>query len=208
MKKILAAASAILMLAASEAQASGYYIEGQFGAASANQVENTDEIETESESHFFGGIAVGRKFESPLGIDGLEAYLEGNLAIRSFELHGLNSKNSNSAATGDITSIGLYSNIWLGYEITPAFEIYAGGGPGVTLIGADNITSAGMGLNDASDSEIAFSYNLGAGAMYDLGEDWTIGLGYRYAAVPRYSLKSSQGELTSHAVMLGLRYNF
>ena len=208
MRHLGTAASVFFGLLATEAQASDYYIEGQFGAASPTQVENSDEIETESEAEFFGGLAIGKRFAEPGGIVGLNTYLEGNLTNRGFALHGLNTKNNRTAATGDLSTFGLYANLWIGYEFTPNFEIYAGGGPGVALVQVGDLTSTAMGVNDADDSDVAFSYNLGGGAMYSVSEDWAFGIGYRYASIPRYSAKSYEGELSSHAVMLGLRYKF
>lgn len=183
-------------------------------------------LSTEKDSSFGGAFAIGYDFQPNLNAP-IRAEIE--YAMRS-ESEG---KYSNAYYDGpvlvkesgymkfDVQSVflNMYFDIDTGTQFTP----YVGGGLGVAIIDAkgklkvteDDVTFFD---NSASNSETNFAFNLAAGVGYDVSDNFTLDLGYRYADfgevktgnvldINNVSLKG-EARIVAHEVLFGLRYGF
>lgn len=118
---------------------------------------------------------------------------------------------SGATATGGSAGIksaminGLYD-----FATGTAFIPYIGGG-----IGAGHVTLSAnpVGATGIEDSDTALALQGIAGVGYMINESWMGTLEYRYFAVPEASLLARDGsaadaDLSSHSIMIGLRYTF
>jgi opacity protein-like surface antigen len=201
-------AVSVVCLASTGALASDFYVDVQAGAARPVQIENSDEIEANADSLLMGRIAAGRSLQEPAGLDWLNLSVEASVGGYALDVHGLNIGGANNSATGDLRVVDVLANVWFGYEITQRIEAYGGGGAGVAFVAVDNLTSSANGVDNLSDSDAVFTYNAGAGVLYRLSDMWRLNMGYRYTAIPSYRAGSFDGELSTHSVLAGVRFEF
>ncbi len=117
-------------------------------------------------------------------------------------------------ASGDVSATYLLANLWVDIENDSSFTPYIGGGMGAGW--ADASTSFGGGAFGYGDGELGFAFQLGAGLKFDLSENASIDLGYRYKSILNVNFDEvggglnafTSGDVNSHNVQLGLTYSF
>lgn len=239
MKKFVAALVFFSVLFTSSlvlAEQNGVYVAPKF-VYSNQRIENadlkveipggsaSDRLKTEKDSTFGGGIAVGYDFKPNYGAP-VRAEIE--YALRS-ESEGEYSDSysidgSLVTASGSMKFIvhSIFLNMYFDIETGTPFTPYLGGGLGVAFINADgqlDVTVDGSEVYDESDSksQTNFAFNLGAGLGYDVNDNFTLDLGYRYAdfgeaetgdvGADAVEIKG-EARVVAHEVLLGLRYCF
>jgi opacity protein-like surface antigen len=116
--------------------------------------------------------------------------------------------------SGHMSATYLLANVWLDFENDTAFTPYLGGGAGAGW--ADANTTFNGNPSGYGDGEMGFAFQLGAGLKYDLTENVSLDLGYRYKSILNVDFESSDGtgdvyeggDVKSHNVQLGLTYSF
>jgi opacity protein-like surface antigen len=118
---------------------------------------------------------------------------------------------------GKISTLSGLLNLYYDIPTGSRFEPYIGGGIGVSRASADNLsatypgTTVGFGI---SGSTTAFVYQLRAGVAYNIDNNFSATLGYRYFNIAKQSFDADPfGELDVdglgvHNIELGLRYRF
>lgn len=110
----------------------------------------------------------------------------------------------------------LFANVYYDIETGTAFTPYVGGGLGMSWNHTKSTgTILATGVEGAAMRQTAnnFAWNIGAGCAYDLTANWKLNAGYRYVDLGKVtwgdsSTSMSSTDITSHEVLLGLRYQF
>ena len=123
---------------------------------------------------------------------------------------------SNSSAVGTVAATYLLGNVWVDMKSNSAFTPYAGGGVGLAFVNTTGVrwgNSSTWGYVDASQTRLA--WQLGAGVKYDISEQLTLDVGYRFKNVDGLQFVNGNGRgnfvsgrLSSHNIEVGLTYNF
>lgn len=183
-------------------------------------------LDSEKDSSFGGALALGYDFQPNLNAP-IRAEIE--YAMRSesegeysdaYYIDDVLVKESGSMKF-DVQSIFL--NVYFDIETGTQFTPYVGGGLGVAIIDSEGklkITEDGDTFYDesSSNSETNFAFNLAAGVGYDVNDNFTLDLGYRYADfgegetgnvsnIDNVSL-TGEARIVAHEVLFGLRYGF
>lgn len=183
-------------------------------------------LSSQKDSSFGGALAIGYNFQPNFGApvrteieyamrsesegEYSDAYYDGPVLIQTSGSMNFNVQS---------VFVNMYFDIDTGTQFTP----YVGGGLGVAIIDTDGkfkVTEDGVTSfdNSASNSETNFAFNLAAGVGYDVTDNFTLDLGYRYADfgegetgnvidVSNVSLKG-EARIVAHEVLFGLRYEF
>jgi len=103
----------------------------------------------------------------------------------------------------------LQANAYWDIDIGTAFKPFIGGGLGMSCIYADYKRDGGPSY---SDSTVGFAWNAGAGVAYDINENVTVDLAYRFAGFGHAEAKThntnTRNYMTANEFLLGLRLHF
>lgn len=196
--------SVSLFAISSNAFADGPYVGGALGWSFSEQTSNSDTFEVGTAQGLTGSLFGGYKWDN---IYNLNHRLEFETNYRSFEMHGYNANGNEESATGDLNLWSNFVNYWAGYNLTEPLEIYAGGGVGFAVVDMSNFKTS-ITNTHVNDTDVAFSWQVGAGFNYKIDKHWVATTGYRYMAVPSYSFKGEDGNSSSHSILTGVIYNF
>lgn len=116
----------------------------------------------------------------------------------------------------DVTSHTLFANLYYDFETGTAFTPYVGVGLGAAwnyTKSKGTVIATGQSADYDRDT-LNLAWNVGAGCAYTLSDNWKLTTGYRYVDLGKVVWgEKSDGQLTSkdittHEVLLGLRYQF
>ena len=116
------------------------------------------------------------------------------------------------AADGDLSSTSLLINGWYEFETNSSWRPYVGGGIGYTKVDADVDTMPSFSTFDDSDG--GFSYQIGFGVTFPVGQSGTVDIGYRYRETPNLNLVSANDtafddiDFKSQTLQIGYNYRF
>ncbi len=201
---------------------SGVYVGGHIGAAEVNtsstQVIHTYKVNGGNAGHdsYSGKRDVGLAGGASVGYDFKERYntpirVEVNYTARS------DGKKSNtgeelllSGGTGQIalkekTNLQtLMVNLWADIPTNTAFTPYIGGGVGVAIIDykTDGTLHHNVGGTPTSEKyyseskkQTNFAWGLGGGVAYDVNDQFTVDLGYRYIDAGKVKINNINDQL-------------
>lgn len=240
MKKMLASIAVFGILCSASlafAEQSGVYLAPKF-VYSYQRIDNaemkveveglgseSDGLDSEKDSSFGGAIAIGYdfnpNFKAPVRLEveyAMRSESEGEYSYSYYSGPDLYRESGSMKFNIQSVFLNLFYDIETGTPFTP----YVGGGLGVAIIDADGelkLSENGVSIYDesASNSVTNFAFNLAAGIGYDVNENFTLDLGYRYAdfgnaetgdvGFSPFEVKG-EADLLAHEVLLGLRYTF
>ncbi len=245
MKRILGIATMLAVLSlpvfAMAADQVGVYVAPKFvyGLTQMESIKGyyTDLVDpTESESKSFGSktddafggsIAVGYdfapKFNVPLRAE-LEYAIFSDAKGKYHEVADNGTWDASNKQTIGIQTlfVNAYFDIDTGTIVTP----YVGAGLGLGFI-SSKFSFYGYDINDPTDFESGsgssktttnFAWNVGAGVGFDLTQNWTVDLGYRFVGLgsvksgkytePGMEFHAKTKNLYQHQFALGVRYTF
>ena len=111
----------------------------------------------------------------------------------------------------NVQSYNLMGNIWLDFPLTDVLSVFAGGGLGAAVTDID--TSDGT-VSGRSHDDTTFAWQVGGGVSVNLTDWLALDTSYRYLDLGQPDLNFFNGngdyelDLTSHEVVLGVRFNF
>ena len=114
---------------------------------------------------------------------------------------------------GTVRQFNFMSNIYVDVPLAYNFELFAGAGLGVSVIGAHNYAVDGVDVKIIKGSNPAFAYQFMGGVSYGISKNIDLLLEYRYFRTAEKSVKNGTNdtvktELSSHNVGVGIRFNF
>ena len=185
----------------------------------------SERIGSKTDDVFGGSIAIGYDFDKKFGLP-VRAELEYagfSKAEGKRTYHDGIVKETLKQTFGIQT---LFLNAYWDINTGTAFTPYIGTGLGMGFINTKG-SSKGLDTTNPTDSwsdstgsknVTNFAWNVGAGLGYDLTENWTLDVGYRFVGLGSVKTKSYNDEDTSyygktnnlyqHQVAVGVRYTF
>ena len=188
----------------------GFYLEGNLGYAIPDLVDASaggidGEVELKNAA-VFGG-ALGYRFPW--------VRLEFNGSYRKFDTDKVKAQGRSVSGNGDATAVVGLFNAYLDHDVGGGVHPYLGGGIGGAYVKLDTGDDTPLSVDDEAG---AFAWNLAAGLSYDVTDHVTLSAGYRISGLRApTSRPASPGvdtgnvdvdDVTSHEILIGLRYTF
>jgi opacity protein-like surface antigen len=208
---LLAAAACLYGAAPAAAQSNtGFYLEGNLGYAFPDSVDASAsgiDGEVELKDAFVFGGALGYRFPW--------VRLELNGSYRKFDTDKIKTQGQSVSGNGDATAaVGLF-NVYLDPDLGVPVHPYLGGGIGGAYVKLDTGDDAPLRVDDEAG---VFAWNLAAGLSFDVTQHVTLSAGYRYLRLEGTDFSASVAgvntdgvdvdDVTSHEILIGLRYTF
>ena len=181
------------------------------GASFLNDVKTDfygDQYTVKTKAGFLIGGAVGVKWN-----DIIRTEIELSHSRVQAKSYNSYAGGSFDPASGPIKATYLLGNIWADLNTGSAFTPYVGGGLGFGWASGD--TSFNGNNFGYGPGESGLAYQLGAGVKYDMSENISLDLGYRFKGLNDIDFDDNDGggvytsgDLRSHNVQLGLTYSF
>ena len=134
---------------------------------------------------------------------------------KDFDVHYSGSPAYNYAATGTVAATYLLGNIWADLKTNTVFTPYVGGGVGVAFVNTAGVRLDNSTWGYVDGSQTHFAWQLGAGVKYEISEQLSLDVGYRFKNVEGLQFVNGNGNgnfingrLSSHNIEVGLTYNF
>lgn len=184
------------------------------------------ELDSEKDSSFGGAFAIGYDFQPNLGAPiraeieyAMRSESEGDYSDAFYFDEALVKQSGSMKFNVQSVFLNVYFDIETGTPFTP----YVGGGLGVAIIDTDgkykeSVDGETLLDESASNSETNFAFNLAAGVGYDVNDNFTLDLGYRYADFGEGETGNllsdddisltGEARIVAHEVLFGLRYGF
>ncbi len=199
----------LLILLNGQALAANDAIGLKVGMTWWNDTSNSDELEASSANGYLGGISYDRTYDLSEETLLSNIRLELELTYTIEEIHGANPDGRRSPNTRDFGNgdeylhVGsLMANVWPTIwetqylDLDLNLELYGGGGLGGTL------------LHTLDDTAVTPSWQVGAGVLIGLDENWSVDVGYRYLSIWPTKIDGLEAEYDRHTALIGLRYSF
>jgi len=136
----------------------------------------------------------------------LDSLTVNSLSVPGFVLTGLGP----IPVSGEVSSLAFMANAWRDFKTGTKFKPYIGGGIGLARIGFE--------AGSADDSAYTFAYQLGGGLGYEITQNVTLALSYKFFGTTTADFESMSatfgtvtdevGPIYTHNVELGLRIKF
>lgn len=204
----------ILLLSTVSFAQQGPYFSGKIGVG---WVDNSDT----SESLGVYSAKVDNSFSSGTAISVASGYnfvpfrLEGELAYQVNDFDSIEVKVSDGVDTltarvnteGDISNYAVMVNGYYDMRNYSPISLFVGGGIGAAYIEVNDFNIKGSGVDDENDDDIVFAYQFIAGLGYEVSDNVTVDLTYRYFSTsdPDYEYDL---DYTSQNGYLGVRIGF
>lgn len=201
--------------------------DSEFGFREDDDFFENDELddvvgETNFDTGWVAGAAVGYTadifgFQPRLELEG--AYRRHDVDEFGFDFDGddILADDEFGGGDGNLEVASGLVNAWFDVPVF-GFRPYVGGGAGIAKVWANDISGNDTRLAGESfdDSDTAFAWQVGAGVGYDLTEDLTAFVDYRYFNVKDLSFGGEGDfedddldvEYNTHNAMAGLRFTF
>ncbi len=213
MRKILLTTAAVMLVAASAAQAGeadkGFYISGGAGASVTQGAPFSNGGFGPGEANYDDGnvagiLSAGYNTGSLFGYNlfGNSWRLEGELGMRTSSLESIGGAD----AGGHLNVYTLMANAIYDIPTGTRFTPHIGGGVGGALVDIRNVNQFGTAATD--DTDVVFAYQGIAGVDYKFNQNWAAGLDYRYLGTSQIESDSANIDYGNHAVIASVRYTF
>jgi opacity protein-like surface antigen len=151
------------------------------------------------------GAAIGQNLT-----DTLRGEIE--IAFQSYDVDEVNEQgNPTGTNGGDINSYFLMANLWRDIEIG-GFRPYAGGGVGMGLMDVHVIDGS---AHETESTELGLAAQVGSGIRFDISDNLTVDVGYRFKAVAALDTEGIDGgeghnssSYFNHSGQVGVSWKF
>lgn len=219
MNKIsLLISSAIIISAFTANAGSGkHYFKLELGAAKAMKFDKANYGNAKPKTNGVGALSYGHNFNK---------HVSGEVGITQFSEFKVSGRNGTGAKFEQkIDASAFMLNANLSAPKYSGFTPYATFGMGIAYVAADDYVSrlsSGVLLMQSGKTKINPAYNVGAGVKYDLTNDLSASLGYKFSYLGKSAtsrmLSGSDGtanidlpvraNIKAHSLMMGMAYKF
>lgn len=186
----------------------GYYLSGNAGMSWLEDADierdfNNGSAKAEYDTGFLFGGAFGYDF----GMFRTEAefgYRENDMdTFKDVSIDGI--YIGDLPASGKITTLSYLINSYIDFENDSYVTPYIGGGLGIADINLNDLR-----VNDKhfDKDDTVFAYQAAAGLGYDIDENLTLDVGYRYFATEDPKIDGLDEEYNDHNISFTVRYKF
>lgn len=186
--------------------ADGPYLGANIGVAWLSDSDVTDStvpgipLELSYDSGLTVGAAIGYRFGN--------GRIEGEVSYQQNDVDQTSALGVSLDSTGDTEGIAFLLNGYYDFTNTTAFTPYVSAGLGYAKIEINDYNIPGSGIPNFSDDDSVFAYQVGLGIGYAVTDKVTLDAKYRYFATEDAEFDTSEVEIASHNVLLGVRFNF
>jgi opacity protein-like surface antigen len=151
----------------------------------------------------------GLKFGAAIGYRFLDnARIEGEVSYQQNDVDQTSALGVSLDSTGDAAGIAFLVNGYYDFTNTTAFTPYVSAGLGFAKVEINDYNILGSGTPDFSDDDSVFAYQVGLGIGYAVTDKVTLDVKYRYFAAEDAEFDTTEVEIASHDILLGVRFNF
>jgi len=202
----------LLLHLPAEAQHAGPYAGAFIGGNMLMTARSSDDLgsfKLKLDPGLQGSAVLGWDFEqgNPVG----EGRIELEYTRRGNSLDQVEFAEGSFKGDGSIIADSLLVNFFGVFRDDRRWAPYVGAGAGVARIEASDLQVTGQPL--ASDSDVVFAYQFGAGLDFTLTKRLSLDLGYRFFGTLRPQFSESNGQkfkmdYYNHSIVLGMRVGF
>ncbi len=134
------------------------------------------------------------------------------VAFQSYDVDDANDSGGDNDGVGDVNSYFLMANLWRDFELG-GFKPYVGGGVGMGLM--DVHVDFCNGCNHEIEStELGLAAQVGSGIRFDVSDNLTLDVGYRFKAVAAMDTEGFDGDdhnsssYFTHTGQVGVSWKF
>ena len=155
-----------------------FYITGLWGVSAATLKQDyATTQQNNTENIFTAGIAGGVSFERQRGRLRLEAeWLQRDFWAAPYEFQPVAGRSRDTVTD----NWSVMANLWRDYMFTTKFGCYGGGGIGGGGFTLGNLTDGPFPRNTGSPPISAFAWQAGGGLIYEINDQVTFDVGYRF----------------------------
>jgi len=183
--------------------AEGMYLGGDVGVAllSDSDIDGYGEhAELSYDTGYSVGLALGYEFEYNIR-------LEAGIGYQANDLDEASAYGYTASADGDVSALTFMVNGYYDFKNSTAFTPFVMAGIGLARIDVNFDSIEGENI-DESDDDTVFAYQAGLGVGYALNDSVTLDLKYVYFATQDAEFDGVDVEISSHNVVLGIRFAF
>ena len=152
---------------------------------------------------FGGAVAVGLSTKLPAGA--IRTELEYNKSADAKKTHAVAVEGINGSGAFKVETHSFMLNGYYDFDTNTQIKPYIGAGIGYTKL-KSSAKYNGESLGSMDDN--TFTWQIGAGIGYQLNDNVTAEVGYRYVDYGDFKEDEVKLESKAHEIMLGLRYTF
>lgn len=150
----------------------------------------------------------GWKIGAALGYRLSSFRVEGEISYQENDIDQTKIMGIDLESRGDVSGVAFLVNGYYDFNNATAFTPYISAGLGYANVEVNDYNVVGSGVPGLSDDDSVFAYQFGAGVGYAVNEKVIIDLKYRYFATSDPEFDTTEVEVASHDIILGMRYNF
>ena len=185
----------------------GMYVSGSLGMNIPNDSDITDSAypgfvaTVEADNGWAFGMAVGYALQN-FRVEAEFSYLAND--IDTVEAYGYSFDS-----TGDVTAAVGLINGYFDIPVNAKFKPFVTAGLGLAKVEINDFNVTGSGVENWSDDDVVFAWQVGAGAGYAVTDNVILEAKYRYIQTsdPEFDDGSTM-EYSGHVILLGVRYHF
>jgi opacity protein-like surface antigen len=205
--KLLAVACIVVLSASAASAADGraYFgiNAGVFMPTDNKGTTNIGTADIEFDTGFTTSAYGGYEFGNGLRLEGELTYKQADMHIDKLMLGGIISN-----IDSDVSIFGTMANVFFDFKNSSPVTPYIGGGIGFAsvYVGQGRLTN-GVSIWE-EDYDRVFAYQVGAGVGYNVTNNVTLDLGYRYFDTSDLKIYLYDAKFASHNVVAGARFKF
>lgn len=209
--RVLACLLALAPMAATQAQPYEVYVSGNLGLTMPVDSESTLESVPDLLMEF--DLDNGLLLSGAIGLIGGNYRSEIELSYQRHDLDGIRASGITIAPediglSGEASSLNALINAYLDFDTGSNLKPYLTAGAGIANVDIESRLDLEDDLYTYDDDETAFAWKLGGGLGFNLTDNFTIDLGYRYFSVHKLNFESLRTEVRSHNLSAGFRFRF
>jgi len=158
------------------------------------------QVKTKYKTSMFSSLAAGKEYQY--------FRFEGELSFQNNELDNATMAGVGIAYWGEVSAITFLINGYFDYKNHTNFTPYITAGYGASMMKMENFSIPTAGFGPLTDYDYVMAYQMGLGVGYKMDKRITLDLNYRYFVPSDPDFQTTQTELASHNVSLGLRISF
>ncbi len=179
----------------------GFYFGGQIGLVLPEDTSTSAsglDFDADYDAGYGIGLVGGWDFGQNFRVEGEWTFR--SYAVDSVSAEGFGFKGSGNADLNVLMINGYFDLPWKDHRFVP----YIGSGIGLAILSADDVGAGGEKILD--DTDTAFAYQFMAGLSYDLTNNVTAGVEYRF--LDTTDTLDADIDSTTHSILFNLRYRF
>jgi len=182
----------------------GYYVSFHGGVAFLDDSDITDDEQLSGEK-LNGEFDTGYAVDVAIGYKHETQRIEGEVSYQQNDFDKVSYLGDGTKADGDISALTFLFNYYFDIPTKFALKPFITAGIGVSRIDVNDLSFSDISESEFNDHDTVLAYQFGIGASIALSESVDVELKYRYFATQDPDFDSTEAEIWSNNVLLGLR---